>query len=473
MSLDTYALDSTIHFKFTTRQFSTGTPFALAGGPKIISCYKDAGTTQDTGAVSLTVNFDSVTGLNHVAIDTSDAAAAASFYDTGAVIDVVLDGGTVDSVSVTGEVVYRFKLDHGANVHYIAGDTGIVGSLVRGFTDTGGSVRANIYEIRTDTGSAANLRQSLVDTGVITANLQKIKGDTGSAANLLQAILDTGVIQADIHKAHGDSGAIHVVSGRLLATDSGVLAAVLDTGKVSSAVWNTLRADHVVVASFGRDLADSGKVAAVLDTGKAAAAIWSNHTTRALTTFVHDTGVADTTWKSLTASYGDTGSFGEELGQGVNVVKFAGDTGPAVNLAQALQDTGVIQADIMKIKGDTGSAANLLQSILDTGVMQADVIKFVGDTGAPTRIDRAGRTEVLGVCAALGNTTTVIASALSPTSAVNDQFKGRIVIFDKDTTTAALRGQASDITAYTHATLTFTVTALTSSPAENDTFVVV
>jgi hypothetical protein len=66
----------------------------------------------------------------------------------------------------------------------------------------------------------------------------------------------------------------------------------------------------------------------------------------------------------------------------------------------------------------------------------------------------------------------VIASALTA-SAVDDQFIGRVIVFDTGTTTAALRGQATVITDYTHATLTFTVTALTTAPASGDTFSVV
>jgi hypothetical protein len=49
----------------------------------------------------------------------------------------------------------------------------------------------------------------------------------------------------------------------------------------------------------------------------------------------------------------------------------------------------------------------------------------------------------------------------------------RMPFFADDTTTTALRGQATDITDYVHATLTFTVTALTTAPQSGDTFVIV
>jgi len=99
MSLGDFDSSAVIYFKFTTFRPSTGAPFTLAGTPAI-SVYKDNSTTQTTTGVTLTVDFDGVTGLNHVAIDTSDA-----FYAAGSFFDVVITTGTVDSVSAVGVVV--------------------------------------------------------------------------------------------------------------------------------------------------------------------------------------------------------------------------------------------------------------------------------------------------------------------------------------------------------------------------------
>lgn len=86
--------------------------------------------------------------------------------------------------------------------------------------------------------------------------------------------------------------------------------------------------------------------------------------------------------------------------------------------------------------------------------------------------DRRGALVVArGTVTTGASTTSIPTSALSPAGAVADQFKGRIVIFDADTATAALRGQATDITASTSsATPTLTVTALTTAPSSGDTF---
>lgn len=91
--------------------------------------------------------------------------------------------------------------------------------------------------------------------------------------------------------------------------------------------------------------------------------------------------------------------------------------------------------------------------------------KAVDDTD-----DRGSRTVIRGTVSS-GTTTTLTPSALSPAGVDADQFKGRIIVFDNNTTTAALRGQATDITANTGATLpVFTFTALTAAPQSSDTF---
>lgn len=95
-----------VYGKFTTYQPSTGAAFTLGGTPAL-SVYKDNSTTQSTTGVTLTASFDSVTGLNHYAIDTS---ADGTFYSAGSFFDVVITTGTVDSVSVVGAVVGSFTI---------------------------------------------------------------------------------------------------------------------------------------------------------------------------------------------------------------------------------------------------------------------------------------------------------------------------------------------------------------------------
>lgn len=104
--LGDFDTSAVVYGKFTTFRPSTGAPFTLGGTPAL-SVYKDNSATQSTTGVTLTVDFDSVTGLHHFAIDTSSDG---TFYAAGSFFDVVITTGTVDSVSVVGTVVGGFTL---------------------------------------------------------------------------------------------------------------------------------------------------------------------------------------------------------------------------------------------------------------------------------------------------------------------------------------------------------------------------
>jgi hypothetical protein len=120
--------------------------------------------------------------------------------------------------------------------------------------------------------------------------------------------------------------------------------------------------------------------------------------------------------------------------------------------------------------GDIPSAASIADAVWDesvSGHVSAGTFgKAMDDTD-----DRGSRTVVRGTSDAGATTTSIPTSAFSPAGGATDQFKGRIVVFDNDTATAALRGQATDITGSSNAaTPTLTVTALTTAPASGDTF---
>lgn len=98
-------LGDTYYFKFTTRSFSTGVPTTLSGTPAL-SVYEENNLTQITTGVTLTADYDSVTGLNDAAI----VATSGNGYEVGKYYDVVITTGTVGGVSVVGEVVGHFRV---------------------------------------------------------------------------------------------------------------------------------------------------------------------------------------------------------------------------------------------------------------------------------------------------------------------------------------------------------------------------
>lgn len=104
--LGDFALGVTFDTKFTTVQ-STGAPTTLAGTP-VISIYADNGTTEITAGITLTVDFDSRTGLNNVRV----VATSGNGFAAGVNYQIVITTGTVNSVSVVGYVVAEFSIEN-------------------------------------------------------------------------------------------------------------------------------------------------------------------------------------------------------------------------------------------------------------------------------------------------------------------------------------------------------------------------
>jgi hypothetical protein len=83
-------------------------PTTLAGSP-VVSVYKNNTTSPSTAGVSLTVDFNSTTGLINVKVDTS---ADGVYYAAGNEYEIVVTTGTVNSVSVVGYVIGSFSINN-------------------------------------------------------------------------------------------------------------------------------------------------------------------------------------------------------------------------------------------------------------------------------------------------------------------------------------------------------------------------
>lgn len=102
---------------------------------------------------------------------------------------------------------------------------------------------------------------------------------------------------------------------------------------------------------------------------------------------------------------------------------------------------------------------------------RVDLGKIVGDAVAAANLGKSTKAIGRGTCAAGGSVTSITTSSFTPGPSSVNQFKNRVVLFDDNTTTAALRGQMAAITASTNAaTPTFTVGTMTAAPASGDTF---
>jgi hypothetical protein len=109
------------------------------------------------------------------------------------------------------------------------------------------------------------------------------------------------------------------------------------------------------------------------------------------------------------------------------------------------------------------------------GNVKGDMEEIAANAVAATNVSRANRDIIRGTCSS-GSTTTAVCSSISTPASLTDvgQLIGRTIIFDSDTVSANLQGQASNITASTTgATPTITFTTMTHAPANGDTFVIV
>lgn len=140
-------LGDTVDVKFCTVQ-STGAPTTLAGSP-VVSAYPGNSTTQLTAGITLTVDFDSVTGLHNVRV----VASSGNGYATATNYALVITTGTVNSVSAVGYIVGTFSIENrSALMPASAGQTATV--------DSSGNVYADVKKLNSVAASAANLEKS-------------------------------------------------------------------------------------------------------------------------------------------------------------------------------------------------------------------------------------------------------------------------------------------------------------------------
>ena len=180
-----YTLEDTIDFKFTTRRFSTGAPFAFDSGA--IEIYEDNSDTQITSAETLTLEFDGVAGLHNLRV----VATAANGFENGKSYHCVVSVGTVDSVSVVGEVVQQFSIGRSAAAADLANATDGLGAL-----------KTLIDTVNTDLSNGTDglgALKTLIDT--VNTDLSNSIDGLGALKTLIDAIqtsLNDGVTFKDV-----------------------------------------------------------------------------------------------------------------------------------------------------------------------------------------------------------------------------------------------------------------------------------
>lgn len=104
--LGDFAEDATV-LRFFNTVDTSGAPVTI-GGTAAAEVYKDGSVTQITAGVTITEDFDGITGLHLLTIDMSADAAYTTAADYAAVISV----GTADSVSIVGGVLSQWSCEN-------------------------------------------------------------------------------------------------------------------------------------------------------------------------------------------------------------------------------------------------------------------------------------------------------------------------------------------------------------------------
>ena len=155
--------DTFYHF-FTTRAFATGIPTVLAGTP-VVSIYENDSATEITAGITLGVDHDSRVGLNLLTI----VATGANGYEAGKDYTIVITTGTVDSVSVVGEVVGQFSIGRSAAAVDLANGT-----------DGLGTIKTETAAIVLDTAEIGTAGVGLTDLGGMSTGM---KGEVNAQAD--------------------------------------------------------------------------------------------------------------------------------------------------------------------------------------------------------------------------------------------------------------------------------------------------
>ncbi len=517
-----YTLEDILDFKFTTRQFSTGAPFAFASG--VIEIYEDNSITQITAAETLTLEFDGVTGLHNLRVE----ATAANGFENGKSYHCVVSAGTVDSVSVVGEVVQQFSI----------GRSAAAADLANG-TDGLGAIKAETATILVDTGTTLDAAIAVIDTNVdqietavitnaagvdIAADIIAVKAETAAIVNDTD-LIDDGT--SGLVKIATDVAAILVdtattIPGTITTIDSNVDAILVDTGTTLQAELDAIQA-AVITNAAGVDIAADiialkaetvlivadtnelqtddvpGLIATldtVVDTVKAETALIVADTNELQTDNIPGTlssmdgkldtidNFLDTEIAAITAAV-ITNAAGVDIAADIIAVK--AETAAIVNdtdliddgtsglvkiasdVSAILVDTGTtLQAELDGIQADTENIQTRLPTVLIGGRMDSDVEAINNDTDAADKL-AAHALETLPVTFTTvgGSTTAAILNLVDggAASSTNDVYNGRILVFNNST----LNHQVTEITDYVGSTKTATITAITTAPTSTHT----
>jgi hypothetical protein len=338
---------------------------------------------------------------------------------------------------------------------------GIAASALNGKGDW--NVGKTGYSLTATTGlgnQTANITGNLSGSvGSVTGAVGSVTGAVGSVTGAVGSV--TGNVGGNVVGSVG-SVATGGITEASFATTAGSFhpLAIVDQGTAQSATGTTL-----VLRSAAAFANDELIGATILITGGTTGVGQS----RVITDYVSSTDTATVdTWTTT-----PTGTITYKI--------FAGPpdpvTPPAVNVTHFGGTSGTFSAGRPEVNTTHAAGTAWGSGAITPGSIASDAItaaKVADDVSTEIRDKIVKRTTLRGTVSTGSSTTSITTSAMTPATTTADQVKNRVVIFDDDTTTAALRGQVAQISASTaSATPTLTVSTMVATPASGDTFTIV
>jgi hypothetical protein len=446
-----FAADETVYLNFASYD-SNGASVTLTGlATSDIEVYKNGSTTQRSSDAGYTVStdFDTITGIHAISIDTSDNTDA-GFFAAGNDYVVIISSVTIDSQTVSfvaGSFSIENRFMRGTDSAALATDLATVDTNVDAIlVDTGTSLPADIAALNNLSAAQVNAE---VDTAIADAALATAASLATVDANVDAILVDTGTtipaqitglnnlsaaqVNAEVDTAIADAAL--ATAANLATIDTNVDAILVDTGTTIPAQISGLNdiSAAAVNAEVDTALADyDGPTKAELDAGLAAL----NDPTAA--------AIADAVLDEALAGHVTAGTLGKAVSDiEADTNELQSDDVPG--LIAALNDLSAAQvnAEVDTAIADAGLATSVALATVD-----AIVDAILVDTG----------TTIPGLIAALNDLSaaqvnaevdTAIADAALATAANLATVDGIVdaILVDTATTIPALIAALNDLSA--------------------------
>ncbi len=411
-----FAANATVYIPINT--FDSNDPAASVTVTNLVNTdvhiHKDGGTTQRNNAagITMTVDYDSITGNHLLIIDTSDNTVA-DFFQAGHEYQVRVEGITVDSGTINAWVG-SFSIERAGGALALIKSATYGLSALKTLLDTTGikvasfannAITANAInadaitnaKIADDAIAVENIKDAAITAAKIASDaieLAKIKDGAISAAKFAANAITSTVIADDaITAAKLNTGAI---TADAFAADA-IVAATLATGAITAdafaanAITNAAVADDVDVnvktmtagVITAAVIADGAIDAATFAAGAIdAAAIAAGAIDAATLAADMDAELRTIIWNAPTADYGGAGTYGqavEDILADTNELQV--DDYPT-SIAAIKTVVDVIQADTDLLDDAAGGLADIhtdvaaVKTVVDAVQAKTDLLTF-------------------------------------------------------------------------------------------------